>query len=453
MPDRHAPLSRRNFLLATASAGLLAACATPVPAEPVETVRGPTMASLLAGQAVPIRHLVPDDPGITALARRLAEAKIVGLGEATHGSHQDALLKSLLVQDMVENHGLRLILFEANRTGTDQLNIYASAMPTGLLAAEAVKQAPIFNVLKTEVMADLLAWLRGWNAVNADQPVRLVGIDCQASSTDAADALAALATVDSGAADAISVALAPILTDAAKAARHDLMLKTISSAQRFEAEAACRMLEAELERLGLDNAAFTARRAWQGLNAFEYETSDGDMSLANLEYWSRRDVFMAQNALSLAGADKAALWGHNIHVQGGRPAGQGAGYIPSGAVLREELGQGYAALIQEFTDATFLAVPPDAAPDAAPITLTRTARPDTLNALLTEASGQLAWFDLATLPDNSMVTGWRETPIGMEWYGAKAHPEPQASEVPRVPPGALFDVLVIHPELTPSRML
>jgi len=52
-----------------------------------------------------------------------------------------------------------------------------------------------------------------------------------------------------------------------------------------------------------------------------------------------------------------------------------------------------------------------------------------------------------------MVTDWRETPIGMEWYGAKAHAEPQASEVPRVPPDSLFDVLVIHPELTPSRML
>lgn len=451
----HDPLSRRKFLLATASAGLLAACASRVPAEPADIVRAPTMTSLLAAQAVPIRHLVPNDPGVVALARRLATSQMAGLGEATHGSHQDALLKSVLVQNMVENHGLRLVLLEANRTGAAQLDAYASAAPTGLLAADAVRQAPVFRILKTEVMADLLTWLRGWNAVNADRRVRVVGIDCQASSIDAGDALAALATVDSGAADAIGVALAPILTAEAKAARHDLMLKQIASAQRLEAEAACRMLEAELQRAGLDNAAFTARRAWQGLNAFEYETSDGDMSRATREYWSRRDVFMAENALLVAQSEPSVLWGHNIHVAGGRPGGQSAGYVPSGAILRDRLGAGYTALVQEFAEASFLALPAGAgeAPDAAPVTISRTARPDTLNALLASASAQTAWFDLADLPQNSMVAQWRETPIGLEWYGAKASSEPQTTDVLTVPPDALFDVMIIHPELTPSRML
>lgn len=454
MPDRTAPLSRRNFLLATASAGWLAACATPIATGPAdEMLQAPSIAGLLAAQAVPIRQLVADDPGIVALAHRLAVSQMAGLGEATHGSHQDALLKSLLIQDLVENHDLRLILIEANRTGTDQLNTYAAGGPTGLLAAEAVRQAPILRVLKTEVIADLLAWLRGWNAVNSDRPVRLVGVDCQASSQDAADALAALATVDSGAADAISVALAPILTAEAKAARHDLMLKQITSAERRDAEAACRMLESELGRAGLGNAAFTARRAWQGLNAFEHETLDGELARATPEYWSRRDVFMAENALAIAGSDKSVLWGHNIHVEGGRPRGQGSGYVPSGAILRDRLGAGYLALVQEFAEATFLALPPGSNADEAPVTLTRKARPDTLNALLASASAQTAWFNVATLPQTTEVADWRSTPIGLDWYGARANPVPQASDIQKVPPDTLFDVMVIHPKLTPARML
>ena len=304
-------------------------------------------------------------------------------------------------------------------------------------------------------MADLLAWLRGWNAVNADRRVRVIGVDCQASSQDAGDALAALATIDSGAADAIGAALAPILTRDARAARHDLMLKQITSAQRAEAEAACRMLEAELNAAGLEDAAFTARRAWQGLSAFEHETADGDLNLATPEYWSRRDVFMADNAVALAKDQAAVFWGHNTHVAGGSPSGDFAGYVPSGSVLRRKLGKNYTVLIQEFAEATFLALPTSAgnAPDAPQVRISRKAQPDTLNGLLADASAKTAWFDLANLPETDLSREWRRTPIGLDWYGATASETPEASDIVQIPPESLFDLMVIHPKLTPARML
>jgi hypothetical protein len=231
------PLSRRRFLFVSTSAVIVSACATQPAAGPVAGTI-PTMESLLAAQAVPIRKLTAEDAGVMALASRLATSRIAGLGEATHGSHEDALLKSVLIQAMVEHHDLRVVLIEANRTGTAQLDAYASGGPTGLLAAEAVKQAPVFRILKTEVMADLLTWLRGWNAVNPDRKVRVLGVDCQASSQDAGDALAALAAVDSGAADALGPALAPILTAEVKGLRHDLLLKQLTSNFKH-GEAAC----------------------------------------------------------------------------------------------------------------------------------------------------------------------------------------------------------------------
>ena len=456
MTQSVSPLSRRRFLLATGSAALVSACATPATTGPAANTSGiQSIETLFAAQAVPIRQLTAEDAGVMALASRLATSRMAGLGEATHGSHEDALLKSVLIQAMVEHHDLRVVLLEANRTGTAQLDAYASGGPTGLLAADAVKQAPVFRILKTEVMADLLTWLRGWNAVNPDRKVRVLGVDCQASSQDASDALAALAAVDSGAADALGPALAPILTDEARAVRHDLMLKQVTTAQRSEAESACRMLEAELQRAGLANAAFTARRAWQGLSAFEFETSDGDMTLATPEYWSRRDVFMAENALALAADQRAVFWGHNTHVAGGRPSGPAAGYVPSGAILREKLGRNYAVLNQNFAVATFLAIPDTEglAPDAAQVEIKRTARPGTLNALLAKASRSTAWFELSDLPDNALMRSWRETPIGLDWYGAAASLEPKDTDIMQVPPENLFDFMVIHQTLTPSRML
>ncbi|MFN4225503.1 MAG: erythromycin esterase family protein [Hyphomonas sp.] len=424
--------------------------ATPLPA-------GPSFLSLLAAQAVPVRRIAADDPGVRALAAGLAKAQISGLGEATHGSHEDALLKSVLVQVMVERHGLRTILVEANRAGVAELNAYASGAPTGLLAAEAVKQAAVFRILKTEVMADLLTWLRGWNAVNGDQPVRLVGIDCQNSSVDAAEALAALARIDSGAADALANSLAPVVSEAARTRRHDLMIRGLTSAELGAAHTACLILEEELSRHGLKEAVYAARLAGQGLIAFELETSDNSLTGADTAYWSRRDTFMAANALDRIGTARGVFWGHNMHVLAGRPGGSAAGFTPAGAVLRDKLGDDYVALTQEFAAAEFLALPERPAngngSEEAFATIRRKARPGTLNALLASASARTAWFDLSTLGENALTEAWRAEEIGIDWYGARAAAEPSDTDIRHMPPGNLFGFMVIHPQLTPSRML
>lgn len=457
VPVRPDPHTRRGFLLASASALMVSACATRVPAQDnaAKPPAGPSIQSLLAAQAVPIRKISPDDPGVRALASGLSGAQLAGLGEATHGSHEDALLKSMLVQVMVEKHGLRAILLEANRAGAQQLNAYASAAPTGLQAVEAVRQAAVFRILKTEVMADLLTWLRGWNAVNGDQPVRIVGIDCQNSSLDAAEALDALAKVDSGAADALAGALAPVTSDAAKALRHDLMIRSLTLAELTAAHAACLTLEDELARIGLAEAAFAARLAGQGLISFEFETADGGIADAGPDYWSRRDGFMAANALHLLGKDHGVLWGHNMHVLAGRPGGDAAGFVPSGAVLRDKLGGGYVSLTQEFSKASFLALPDKPGNGAQDefATITRTARPGTMNALLASASRSAAWFDLSTLPENALTQAWRADSIGFDWYGARAAAELADTDIRNTPPGRMLDFMVIHPQLTPSRML
>ncbi len=450
------PLSRRRFLFASASAAVLSGCAIRPAAGP-EILAGstPTLESLLAAEAVEISKLTAGDAGVMALASRLATSRMAGLGEATHGSHEDALLKSVLIQAMVEHHDLRVVLLEANRAGSALLDAYASGGPTGLLAAEAVKEAPVFRILKTEVMADLLTWLRGWNAVNPDRKVRVFGVDCQASSQDAGDALAALAAIDSAAAEALGPALAPMLSPEVKGLRHELMLRQLTAAQRADAENACLILEAELDRAGLSSAAFTARRAWQGLSAFALETSDADMSLDTEEYRNRRDLFMAENALALAADQRAVFWSHNLHVAGARPSGEGSGYVPTGAVLRERLGRNYCVLIQDFASAIFLSIPDTEglAADAAQVQIKRRARPGTLNDLLAKASPATAWFDLTALRDHALVQTWRKTPIGIDWYGGGASVEPKETDIAQIPPGNLFDLMVIHPELTPSRML
>jgi len=464
MDRRHDPMSRRAFMLATASAAILAGCASK-PEEPATPkVAVPTVASLLAAQAVPIRSFTASDPGITALARRLSQSKFVGLGEATQGSHEDALLISLLIQSMIEFHDLRVVMLPASRAGTDLLDGYASGAPSGMQAADIVRQAPMYRIYKTEVMEDFITWLRGWNAVNADRKVRIVSVDCMSSSRDAADALAALAAVDKPAAEALAPGLAPILTADAKAQRQELMVASrLTPTQRADAEAACRKLEAELARAGLGLASFNARRAWQGLNALEFAFQDAPPAPEYGDYTSRSSLFMAENALGLARGERSAYWGHNASVMTGRPKGvpgpdgeAPAKYAtPTGSFLRAKLGPDYVALTQEFTDATFLAVAAKpSAPVNAPLTqITRRARLNTLNALLTKASPQTAWIDLANVPEHELISEWRKTPIKLERYFEIARELPDEADFDVYAPESLFDLVVIHSRLTWARML
>lgn len=449
MPHRPDALSRRNFLLASASGALLSACASRTSGAAAISLT-PTLSSLLAAQAVPIRKIAADDPGVKALAKRLSAARVAGLGEATSGSHQDAQLNSVLLQVLVESYGLRTILLETSRDGGAALNRFASGGPTGLLAAEAVKEAPLPSLLKTEVTADLLSWLRGWNAVNIDEPVRLAGIDCRNSSADAAAALAALAKVDSGTAEALAASLAPILSPQAQALDHSQMVKQLTSAQLAEAESACQLLEGELARADLPDAAFAARLAWQGLSAFALATSDSESPGAGPGDASVRDGFLAQNTLHALAGGRGVFLAQSVQVLGGRPGGA-ADYQPWGAVMRDALGQDYAAFVQDFSKANFLTL--TGKPDAPLTTMARTARPGTFNGLLTAASPRTAWFDIAALSDNALVKEWRAAPIGFDWHGPHTPAQAGEADLPSAPPGSLIDLAVIHPQLTPARML
>lgn len=449
MPHRPDALSRRNFLMASASGVLLTACASRTSGA-ADISLTPTLPSLLAAQAVPIRKIAADDPGVKALAKRLSAVRVAGLGQATQGSHQDAQLNSVLLQVMVESHGLRTILLATSRDGGAALDRFASGKPTGLLAAEAVKEAPVPALFKTEVTADLLTWLRGWNAVNIDEPVRLAGIDCRDSSADAAAALAALASVDSGTADALAASLAPILTPQAKALDQVQMVKQLTSAQLAEAESSCQLLEGELARAGLKDAAFAARLAWQGLSAFAHETSDSDPSTAGPGYHSLRDGFLAQNTLHMLANGRGVFLAQSMQVLGGRPGGA-EDDVPWGAVMRDALGPDYAALVQDFSKANFLTL--TGKPEAPFTTMARTARPGTFNGLLTAASPRTAWFDISALSDNALVKDWRAAPIGFDWYGPQTPAQAGELDIPSASPGRMIDVAVIHPQLTPARML
>jgi len=392
-----------------------------------------------------------DAPAIpAALVDACKGARVVGLGEFSHGTHEDALLKSALALALIDAGEIDTLYIEANRTGGEQLDAFIRAGQGD--AREAVEKAEIFRVLKTDGFAYLIAGMQ--ERVAAGKKLRIVGIDCQHSRPDAEFALGRLAARDAAAAERIRATLAPIVGPAAASLRHPNLIKSIDTAGWKRCVAGLEELERALAADPV--GAAVALRARQGLLSFEHEVSDGDPAKIEIAYFSLRDRFMADNILA-DGARRGAFWGHNIHIFGG-PRELTEGYVPSGTVLREALGPACRIVVCDYRSARIRAVVakseteiPDAL-DPQEVVDRKAIAGDFADAIVSDAQGSV-WIDLSAMPAGGAFDAWRATPRAVDWPGFRMLRERRDEYLMRIPVAKLVDVVVVLDEVGPARPL
>jgi len=105
----------------------------------------------------------------------IGDARIVGLGEQTHGTSQFSEMKHRIFRFLVEEMGFRLLAFEADWFSVRELN---SCLRPGGQAIESAFSSLGYRVWQTNEVMALLHWIRGFNEANPDdRPVQLVGAD------------------------------------------------------------------------------------------------------------------------------------------------------------------------------------------------------------------------------------------------------------------------------------
>ena len=123
----------------------------------------------------PLRLAAPAPAGsdLAALANYLAPARLVGLGELTHGSREVFALHDQLIRYLVGQKGFNGLLLDASPAGCAALQAYVrtgQGDPARLLAALDDN----WNV--PEMMA-LLRWLRAYQQAHPAAPLLLAGLD------------------------------------------------------------------------------------------------------------------------------------------------------------------------------------------------------------------------------------------------------------------------------------
>ena len=112
---------------------------------------------------------------LTALAALVAPARVVGMGECTHGSHEVFQLKHRLLEYLVTQQGFTTLALEVDYGWGEILNEY---IQTGAGDSLTIHQAVGFHVWDTTEFWDMVEWMRAYNQQHATK-IRYVGIDMQ----------------------------------------------------------------------------------------------------------------------------------------------------------------------------------------------------------------------------------------------------------------------------------
>ena len=115
---------------------------------------------------------------ITPIAEVLSKAKLVGLGESTHGTHEFFNFKSELFRQLVTNHGFNTLLFEDRQDICRSINDYISGKDISLASV----CDELYPVWQTEELKQLLVWLKNHQSL---AKVAFIGFDIdQAKCSD-----------------------------------------------------------------------------------------------------------------------------------------------------------------------------------------------------------------------------------------------------------------------------
>lgn len=401
--------------------------------------------------AIPLSTVKPEHgfADLQPLVDVVGDARIVALGEATHGTREFFQLKHRMLEFLVSEMGFTVFAIEAPMSEAFSINEYVLTGKGDPAKALAGLKYWLWN---TEEVLDLIKWMRRYNAdPRHERKIKFYGFDMESSAPCAAEA-----TLDYlRAVDPEMAAVQPELRllanpytaleifswqqnqkDASVAAIHDLLKQFDEQRSQYVSlsDSASWALARQHTEIVAQYARVVSRRGTPGGFAV-------------------RDSLMAKNVrwiLEREGPQaRMVLWAHNWHVSTNPP---GMGALGMGAYLREEFGPDMVVFGFAFAQGSFRALerPTPSKTGVRPFTVEQ-APEGSLGGVLAQTGLQQAAVDLRELPEEGPVAEWwgelhsvRNVGVG---YNESS---PSDAWAPRVIPNH-YDALIFVKSTTPAR--
>ncbi len=383
------------------------------------------------------------------LKKVVGDARIVSLGEATHGTREFFQLKHRMLEFLVTEMGFTLFAIEATMPESFDINEYV----LGGTGDPAKALAGIyFWTWDTEEVLEMIKWMRQYNAdPGHTRKVKFYGFDMQSAPRAAIVTLAYLRKVDAaqaGVAERDLSVLANPLTDTGftrlapdKRAAADETIKAVLSG--FDARK-----EQYIARSSADE--WQVARQHARVLAQNIDSRKGDeFSVAGVVV---RDRSMAVNIgwiLDREGPDaKMVVWAHNGHVA----TTSTSGIEWMGSHLRKRFGSAMVVFGFAFNQGSFqaLEMPLPSATGLRSFTVEPAAE-GSLEAMLASAGLQIAAIDLRALPRDGAVADWFGSPKATRSIGAAYADSMAARLTARDVTPKIYDALLFVATTTTAR--
>jgi erythromycin esterase len=349
------------------------------------------------------------------LRAALKGARVVGLGEATHGSREFGDLRSSLTKILIEQSGFRIVAVEASES---RLAALAPFINGEVGDGPEVRQRIERGWIGRRSFHQLIEWARQWNAKHPLDRLRIVGIDAQ-ENEDARRVLGRFlerAYGERGAqrwkeADAELTAAdeqAAVFGDSGVNAETKQFLLEVN---------AMLDVDASLLRARYGDGFETAREAARTLLEFADFNSNGEGAVIS----HSRDHYMAGRilrSLEEAGTGaKAVYWAHNSHVVHPKDSTRSAG-----GVLRDVLGCGYFAVAATFGQGAFVAQIPNDREDRLAISTLPAAPVGSIEDLFAKSGDRARLTIWGCEAQSTETPDWFAIPRKMHWVGGLYSP-------------------------------
>jgi protein-L-isoaspartate(D-aspartate) O-methyltransferase len=278
-----------------------------------------------------------------SLAERIGDARVVLVGESTHGTHEFYRLRADLTRRLVQDHGFRIVAIEGDWPDAARIHRWTRGENPGEDWRPFTRFPTwMWRNRETEAFAE---WLREWNAAAAPEDrVGFHGLDLYSMHRSIE---AVLDYLDERDPEVAAVArlrygcLTPWETDPALYGRAAVTGRYRSC----EGEAVAILTELLDRRMG-----FMERDGEPFLDALQNARLVVDaeryyriMYRGGHDSWNLRDRHMYATLKTLLGwrgeGTRAVVWAHNSHVQDAAATEMGPqGQVTLGALAREDLG-------------------------------------------------------------------------------------------------------------------
>jgi protein-L-isoaspartate(D-aspartate) O-methyltransferase len=256
---------------------------------------------------------------VDALIERIGDARLVLLGEATHGTSEFYRMRARITRELIARRGFQFIAVEADWPDAARIDDYVLGGPR----RSKVDFTPFARfpawMWRNEEVHDFVDWLRAYNTDHPKQEAGFHGLDLYSLFTSIAAVLAYLDEVDPDAARVARHrygALTPWQKDPA-AYGEAVLVGRYESSERAVVAILRDMLGRRIEYVRRDGERFfdAAQNAHLVANAERYYRA---MYYGSAASWNLRDQHMFDTLRSLFAfygpASKGIVWEHNSHV-------------------------------------------------------------------------------------------------------------------------------------------